>query len=242
MRKYKLLIADDERIIREGLASFSWDNLGFEVVHTAADGEEAISFLQQGVVDVILTDIKMPVMDGLDICRYISKNKLDCKVIILTGHKDFDYARTAISTGVFDYLLKPVDLDEIDRVFTLLKIRLDERLNVSESIETGYLPVIRNVISFIEEHYAENISLEEIADSVSLSPGYLSSQFSKETNKTVIEYLTHIRINHAKVLLKDVNYKIYEIAEKVGYPNVKYFYDVFKRNTGMSPNQFRKQR
>ena len=239
MEKYKLLIVDDERIIREGLLSFKWQELGFSASYAASDGEEAIKFLEKEKVDVVLTDIKMPVVDGLKLCEYIREKYPECEIVILTGYKDFDYAKKAISSGVFEYLLKPVDIDEINRVFTSLKAILDKRKIQETEISKKYSLAVKNAIIYMEEHYYEKITLYILAQNVFLSPGYLSSLFTKETGQTVMEYLSNIRIRHAKVLLKKLDLKIYQIAEKVGYSNTKYFTDIFKRVTGFTPIQYR---
>jgi len=186
MDKYKLLVVDDERIIREGILSFGWENLGFDAVHAAANGEEAINYINKENVDVILTDIKMPVIDGLELCTYVSNYHPSCKIIILTGYKDFEYAKRAISTGVFEYILKPVDMDEINRVFSSLKIELDKQKIQFSDISQEYSLAVRNAIICMEEHYSKKISLDFIAKKVFLSSGYLSTHFTKETGKTLI--------------------------------------------------------
>ncbi len=239
MEGYKLLIVDDERLIREGLISFRWEELGFSVVYAASDGEDAIKFLEKEKVDIVLTDIKMPVVDGLKLSEYVRKKYPECEIVILTGYKDFDYAKKAISFRVFEYLLKPVDIDEINRVFTSLKTVLDKRKVQETEISQKYSLAVKNAIIYMEEHYYERITLDILARNVFLSPGYLSSLFAKETGQTVMEYLSNIRIRHAKVLLKKLDLKIYQIAEKVGYSNTKYFTDIFKRITGFTPIQYR---
>jgi len=124
---YRLIIADDERQIREGLSTVvDWTELGFEVVGVFSDGKDVMSFLQTGKADVVLTDIRMPHVSGLDVAKHICEEYKDTKVILLTGYKDFEYAKAACEYGVYHYLLKPTQLPELYDVFNKLKKQLDE--------------------------------------------------------------------------------------------------------------------
>jgi len=115
---YKLVIVDDEAIIRNGLAKHvNWGALGFELVSQLEDGKDAIVYLNASPVDVILSDIKMYETSGIDLARYVSEHYPAVKVILLSGYKEFEFAKQAIVYGVCDYILKPVDIDEINRVF-----------------------------------------------------------------------------------------------------------------------------
>lgn len=251
MSKYKLLIVDDEYFIRDGISSFEWDRLGFEVIGVAENGKDAIQIIEKNDADVVLTDIRMPVMDGLELCNYIKKTHAHCKVVLLSGYKDFNYARTAIRAGASDYILKPVDMDELEELFVKIKNELDMVQGEKKNEQNNETPqdsnkslscklVIKNAVEYMKRNYYEDLVLEDVANEVYLSPAYFSSQFKKEMNKSFSEYLNEIRIEKAKKLLKEANLKIYEIAEMVGYKNTKYFTDIFKKYTGMSPLQYRK--
>lgn len=133
-KSYKMIIADDEFHIRDGLQCFEWDTLGFHITGSAANGKKALELMESDPADVILTDIKMPVMDGLELSRIVHDRFPSCKVIVLTGHKDFEYARAAIGAGVYDYLLKPVDLNELKKLSRQLKIQLDEERQTAEQM------------------------------------------------------------------------------------------------------------
>lgn len=128
---YNLLIVDDEFVIRDGLTSYNWEAFGFKAIGQAPNGKKALEFIKDQTVDVILTDIKMPVMDGLELSRSIHAAYPECKVIILTGYDDFNYAKSAISTNVYEYILKPIDNNNLDNVFAKLKTELDKEKNKS---------------------------------------------------------------------------------------------------------------
>lgn len=107
---FKLLIVDDEATMRKGIANFmNWASIDCTVAGTASDGMEAIDFLRKNAVDIIITDIKMPVADGLEVARFVYENRLDIKVILLTGYAEFEYARTAIRYNVSSFILKPTN-------------------------------------------------------------------------------------------------------------------------------------
>jgi two-component system response regulator YesN len=123
---YSLVIVDDEKPIREGLSKhIDWKALGLEVTGCFDDGREAIDFINLNVVDVVFTDIKMNLISGLEIAKYIYLNRLKTKVIIISGFKEFEFAREAIDYGVEDYILKPIRFDEVNRVFKKLKMKFD---------------------------------------------------------------------------------------------------------------------
>lgn len=111
---FKVLIVDDEAIMRKGISNFmNWDSIDCEIVGTAKDGSEAISFIQRHNVDIVITDIKMPVADGLEVARFIQENKPEIKVILLTGYADFEYAKTAIKYNVSSFILKPTNKKDL---------------------------------------------------------------------------------------------------------------------------------
>lgn len=124
-KPYRILVVDDERPICEGLSAFAWDELGFEAAGSASDGEEALAFLSEAKVDVLLSDIKMPHIGGIELCRQVRRLYPGTKMVLLSGYKDFEYARSAIGLGVSEYLLKPVDLGELRDLFLVLKDELD---------------------------------------------------------------------------------------------------------------------
>lgn len=123
---YKLMIVEDESIIREGLCTFpDWKSMGFEVVANFEDGSKAIKYLNSNHIDVVLTDVKMTKVSGLELARYINENNLNISVVIISGYKDFNYAKEAIDYKVENYILKPVKFDEINNIFEKIKEKLD---------------------------------------------------------------------------------------------------------------------
>lgn len=443
---YKLLIVDDETTILEGLKSFDWAALGIEISGTCTNGLMALQWLESNPVDIILSDLKMPIMDGIELSGRIKDSYPFIYTVILSGYDDYELIRESMKSGVFDYLLKPVQLDELFNVFQKLledlkkskqhqiKIRLlekkarfatkylknqflkellssplsEERIEegctygelvfesscytvcsfgidshtaaknfydeqdwqlilfafdnilseLCETLELGYLwvnpengicniiitnekiqsdseklsktlnelknglykagglfrstlscgvgtkcckvqdiylssknamavlssthpddsitfftdlnikaaecpdmpksspeefneetekplnkcsrdHIITKAIQFIKSNFTKSITLNDVADSVYVSPVYLSNIFKETTGVNFIHYLTNLRIEKAKRLLKDPIYKVSDVGENVGYENPRYFSKIFKKYTGMTPYEFR---
>lgn len=124
---YKLLFVDDEALIREGISeNICWESLGYELAGVCENGREAVSFLESNQVDVVLTDICMPFMDGMELSAYIRREQPHVKVLILSGYDDFAYAKKAIKYGVEEYILKPITSFELREVLTELKQKMDK--------------------------------------------------------------------------------------------------------------------
>lgn len=156
---YKAIIADDEKIIRTGLKSIiDWESLGFEIQEVFSDGEEIIEYLEYEMPDVILTDIKMVNVSGIDVVKYVSEHKLPCKVILISGFHEFELAVQAIKYGAENYLLKPVNPEELQSVLSTLRKKLDEEKTVREasSQERENMEEMRNIL---EEQFLEELML-----------------------------------------------------------------------------------
>ena len=376
---YKVFLAEDEIVVREGIRnSIPWDQTPYSLVGEAPDGEIALSMIRDIKPDILITDIRMPFMDGLVLSRIVKKTLPWIKIIILSGHDEFEYAREAISIGVEEYILKPVSLQEMlktmDKVAKRIDEEKDELLSIAElkavirsgqdqlrnSGEAVFDPagldfsslrnydsdvfykkikyaskkdidsivgeygtmleksrgenhvlayflfaeilvavlkivealggnindiapfslnnnIIREItgspavfsekitslfsalIEFRDSHtpgryksvivkareyidrnfFTADISLYSAASHVGISPNYLSTVFARETGEKFIEYLTRIRIEKAKRLLQETAMKSADIARETGFCDPHYFSSIFKKNTGLSPREFR---
>ncbi len=419
----RMLIIDDDYYIRIGIQnSIDWESLGVEIIGDAEDGEQGLEAILQLKPDLILLDVCMPFMNGLELLEQLANHKLNCNVIILSGYDEFEYAQMAIKYGVIDYLLKPIDKEKLvesilktrdvirkkasihyyqqliskeqhiltiqfikellcnrlsdsnliyERIKALdlpfcdvpcrtIYLKIDDfilleqqysieiinnicdninkllseyfllgkgflgvladishgqwaiilshlnnlseaeqdtelRKNTSEFLKklsdeleykvfvsisvseicyspldlpkvfqaskhatkkylpctnsviwpdndslNDFRPEVKNTLRFINEHFSENITVQQIADSLYLSPYYLMHIFKNETGKTLVNFLTELRIEKAKELLKEPGCKIYEIATQIGYSDVKYFNKLFKKHTGLSPSEYTK--
>lgn len=124
---YPILIVDDEPIVRQGLLSFDWVKYGFEAVAACENGRKALEWLQSNRADLVLTDIKMPGIDGVELSRRIQELYPDILVVLLTGYNEFAYAQQAIRTGVFDYLIKPAEDSDFETMLLKSYKAIQER-------------------------------------------------------------------------------------------------------------------
>ncbi|MDD6196191.1 MAG: response regulator [[Clostridium] aminophilum] len=241
----KILIVDDEAVVRHGIAlGIDWAQEGCAVVAEAANGAEGIEAVHRYHPNLIITDVRMPHMDGLEMMKQLRAEGCEAHAIILTAYSDFEYARSAIQFGAVDYLLKPFENEDL--IASVRKVlELDRRQASVGTDPLKALPkgdksrIVMQAMSYIAEHYADQgINISTIAEAVSVSEGHLSHAFKKETSYTVNNYLTGYRVHQAIRLLKDPAIRVYEVAEQVGYRDVAYFCSIFKKNTGVSPSEY----
>ncbi|UJF32617.1 response regulator transcription factor [Paenibacillus hexagrammi] len=247
---YKLAFVDDETTTRDTLCScFPWEQAGFEIVAQLGNGMEALKYLLQHELDAILCDIKMPVMSGIELAREIHERKLPVEVILLSGLRDFELARQAISYGVRHYMVKPAKFKDLHDVLMQLKRELDEQKGGAaepdsdiptqvEVNEQSLDPVIQRMLHFIEVEY-RTVTLEDVAQFVHMNPSYVSSYFRKLTGQKFSDYVLGIRMKKAAELLREHRWKALEVSEMVGYANAKNFIRAFKQYYGKTPGQFK---
>lgn len=240
---YKLLIVDDEIEIRDGLSQyFPWHELEFEVVGKCENGKQAWDFIVTNQVDVILCDIRMPVMSGLELAQQIHAQKKKVTVVFLSGYRDFEYAKQALIYNVKNYILKPTKFDELFQVFTEIKMILDEASDKSMIDHSEQLSYNEKVIAAIKSYVQQNYrtaSLEGASAVAHINPFYVSKFFKDHTGVNFSDYVVKIKMEKAAELLKDIQYKIYEISDMVGYSHAKNFSRTFKNFYGKSPSEYR---
>lgn len=270
---YKVLIIDDEEAIREGLVkTIDWEDMSCEIVGEAEDGDEGLAMISAFKPDIVFTDIRMPGMDGLAMISKIKELNYECKIIILTGFRDFEYAQEAVRLGAFRFILKPSKTEEIklaiaDAIKEVRKLKTKEdtfnnmkkKIKEYYGLESGNKPekssgagdekvsvesknasyLVNRALSYIKLNYKNDLDLKSVADKLFISTWYLSKLLSKETGSTFVDILNEVRVEEAKKLLMDPKYKIYEVAEQVGFNDVPYFTKLFKKVTGVTPMDYR---
>jgi two-component system response regulator YesN len=347
----KVLLVDDESWNRDLLRTFGdWEQYGMEVAGEAEDGLEALQLVEDLSPQVVITDMRMPGADGVQLLQILNDRYPDIKVIVVSGYDDFNYTKHAIRYKAMDYLLKPVDPKELNAALQKCKseweaaalergtlpLDLDvsfslssfkqllrsyfnelnikgvrtvfdqmieelersrivhphlleqviqemllflKELMMANSLETEGLkaPIGSAVLSsrdnaiaflsqhyleaqeqliqqrkfknklnlseirhYIEHHYSEPITLEQLAKVFFVSKEYLSKVFKLEYGLNVTDYILHLRMDKAREWLKDENIPIKTVAEMAGYEDVSYFYRVFKKHFGIAPGEMRK--
>lgn len=237
---YKLIIIDDEEKIADGMAQlFPWQNIGFQVDQVFTSARKALEYLEEHPVDVVLTDIEMPDMNGLELSRQLL-NHPDIQKVFFSSYSNYEYFRAALQSGVADYLMKPVAYSALLECFEKIRARLDARgEHIEEAPKAYYDQIIYSVKQYLKSSY-RSATLEEAAAKVNLSPSYLSRIFKEKSGMGFSELLLKIRMEKACELLADIQYKSYDIAYYVGYDNPKNFSRAFKAYYHMSPSEYRK--
>ena len=233
----KNLICDDEAIIRQGIRKILENFYGDIEVRECGDGMEGYKTMAVWNPDAVITDIRMPVLDGLAMIEKALAAGITTQYVVISAYRDFEYARTAIRCGVREYILKPVNRFELtDCTSRLLGIR--EQAETKE--EKGTVPEesgsIGRAVQYIENNFYRNISLEEVSQVVHMNTAYFSTLFKKQTGKKYIDYVTDLRMEKARKLILNTDLKIVNIAEMVGYSSTKHFARIYKEKYGVTPN------
>jgi len=254
----KVVIIDDEEIIREGLKTFvNWKKLNCDVVGIAEDGSEGLEIVEKFKPDIVITDIRMYGMNGLEMINAVRRKNKKCMIIILTAYRNIDYAQEAIRLGVFRLLFKPTKTDEIEKAIQeaidemefeklandkdeLKRCVLSKIKEIKNGMEFGHLSFLASkILNYLLENYYKEISLQELADDFFISHWHLSKLIKKELGVNYSDLINIIRIEQAKKLLAIPKYRINEVGSMVGYNDNTYFCRVFKKLTGLSPQEYR---
>ena len=242
---YRVVLIDDERIIVEGLLRVvKWADYQCQVVGTANDARSGAEIIRREKPQIVFTDIKMPDQDGLTMLAGLRSEFPDLRVTVLTGYRDFSYAQQAINLGVTRFLLKPSKMDEINEALQAMTKQLQER-NIQPPEEEEHVQhsagsfIVNQALAYMEEHYQEKLTLQDVADQCYVSQWHLSKLLNKHTEKSFYDILNSVRMEKAKQLLTDPSLKIGDISEMVGYADTGHFSRTFKKLEGCSANEYR---
>lgn len=232
-----IIVVDDEPKIRHGISKILSKNQEYKVCGVFEDAKSALDYLELECADVIITDIRMPDISGLELIQKIRKNNSDIEIIILSGYSDFSYAQKAIEYGVFMYLTKPTDVEKLFEALGKIREKLgSSRVNTSYEFSNQ---IVNKAIDYINNNYKVKITLEVLAKELYVSPNYICGLFKEVTGINLSKFITNVRIENSKKYLQIVDYSISDIANMVGYTDAKYFSNVFKQNCGVTPSEYR---
>ena len=245
LKHYNILIAEDEALLRQSLANNinSLDS-GFEVICQVSNGDEALRYLKTNTIHLLITDIRMPVLDGLALAKCVHEQYPHIFTVVLTGYTDFDYAREALKQRVFDYLLKPVSAEDLESTLSHVRLHLQKHYELEEDPELvgkAAEEIVEYTVLYMREHYMDNIDISSFASANGFTSAYLTKLFNRYRGDTPSKYLTDIRIHEAKRLLSDTMLPIREVGEHVGYPDQFHFSKTFRKHIGMNPSAYRKE-
>lgn len=231
-----LLIVDDEnlelKVLEKTVKKYFVDELE---IFASSNGRKASQICDEVKPDIALLDIEMPGMNGIELAKYIKEKYADCIIIFITAYDRFDYAIEAMHIKAFDYLLKPWKEEKLCELINTA-IENVRSMQKTDSIVHSQKDVIKD---YIDRNYKKDISAKDVAGILGYSDVYFSKVFKQLFDDNFINYLTKIRMDRAKLLLKDVSFNIKEVGKSVGYADSNYFTKVFKRSIGMSPSEYR---
>lgn len=242
---WTVMIVEDEVFVRESVKELiAWEELGFQLTAEASDGLDALEQMQKHPPDLVITDIVMPRMDGVELLKAAREAGFRSKFVMLTCMSDFEYMQQAIKYGASDYILK-LSMSVNDLRATLQTINQELRSNqgaptLPPANKTSH-PEINKIIEYIELNYKQDITVKSLSQYVMMGENYVSRLFKQKTGKSLISHLHEVRIHQAKHELLHTDDSINEIGYNVGFVNSNYFIKIFKRETGETPGQYRQR-
>lgn len=263
---YQAIIVDDEKWVIKSLISTIENQNYFEISGEFYDGHSALSYIREYKPDLAFVDVQLAGINGLEILNAAKTEKLPTLFIVISGHAEFAYAQKALFHNALSYCLKPFSrnelMDSMQKAYNLLEERkaLKEQTNSLNASNTclnpgfssegqeAFLPPehiqvsnkrVRTMLNYISSHYAEELSIQSLADMICITPNYASQLFKEETGFTFNNYLTNFRMHKAASLLRSSDMAIFMVASLVGYKDYFYFAKVFKKTTGYTPTVYR---
>lgn len=242
----RIIIAEDEQRAREGLSKLLSTIQGdYELIAQAANGQTALEMILRLKPDVVFTDIKMPLLDGLSLIQAVRAQNLSTEFVVISAYADFELARQSISLGVAEYILKPVTREDIEQTLRRLRQRIDggRRYSVkqTQSLRQKYPeahPLILRALDVVQNCYPSRINQRELAEGLGISPEYFSYLFSKNIGETFSSFLRTYRIQQAEELYRGGGCDRKDVPYAVGFSDAKYFNQIFRKVTGKSPTEY----
>lgn len=244
---YTVVIAEDEKLLLDDLVqSVEEAGLGFKVIGQAQTGTQALELVNELSPNLVISDINMPMMDGVTFLEQVYDYSPSTRMIIISGYADFEYAQRAIHIKVSDYLLKPVDPNKLYEALLNVRTSLDRvrdtfsRFFDEAALRNNPETIAITLKSYIQSHYQEEINLNLIAQQLNYSLAWLTKLFNQYFETTPLKYLINLRIAKAKsLLLHNPELSVRQVGESVGYDDQGYFSRIFKKYTGLSPADYR---
>ena len=242
---YKLLIVDDESYSRNGIANFVQREFpGIFQIEKAENGLEGLSLARSIQPELVISDVRMPQMDGLEMCKRLQECVPGAKLIFISAYSELEYYRSALKMHALSFIEKPVVpeemLSEIRSALLQMKKGNSDTSQETE-IDNSELAYVRKVKDYIRQHYADpNLTVLQLANEMHLSKNYIGSLFKKETGVSISSYLNKTRMEKAKELLKNPVNHVSEVGFLVGFDNTDYFTRKFKDYAGMTPSEYRR--
>ncbi|MDL2237650.1 helix-turn-helix domain-containing protein [Christensenellaceae bacterium OttesenSCG-928-K19] len=239
---FQVYLVDDDPIILDDVSAKPvWQECGFEIAGKSTSSREALKEILERRPDLVMCDLKMPGLDGIDLMTQVKNAGLDCEFLMLSAYASFQDSRDFFKQDGFDYLLKPVDEMELqialERLARLLfhknKPGTSDDTELSESAE-----VIDSIMAYIRRNFAKKLTLSHLGQTFHFNPNYICNLFAKQYGQTFTTILTSLRMNEAARLISSTSKPLKEIAAECGYANYFYFCRVFKEFFGCAPSEY----
>lgn len=256
-----LLIAEDEKQIRRGIrAIVERSGLPVEEVLECKNGLEALAVLESRPVDVMIADIRMPGMDGLELVRRASALAHPPLVLAISGYSEFSYAVEMLRYGARDYLLKPVAPEKLVKALTDLDAEITLRADAAKKNTDKHLlrallsepdrtqahhegkssRRIAEAMKYLHEHFREDVDMARLSSMIGMNYAQFSYLFKRRTGMGYLTYLKALRLNESKRLLRETDLRIRDISIQTGFKSDKHFMKVFRESVGISPGEYRR--
>lgn len=236
---WKVMIADDENYMLEAMENLiDWKKMDCQLVYKAKNGQALLEQVKKNPPDIIITDIKMPLVNGIQVAQYVYENMLSTKVIILSAYADFQYAQEAIKYDVCGYIIKTSVIEMLPGMIQKAIGKLSAPMEVEK--ESGeYFPddILGRLQKYISEHYMDKLNLTQIAQEIHANGSYLSRLYKTKTGQNLFDVINKMKLEKAKEYMSQ-GMRIYEIAQMVGFDDVSYFSRVFRKHEGCSPREY----
>lgn len=237
---YKVFLVDDEELILKQIAvSVPWMDNGFEVIGTETNSNRAVERILELRPDVVFSDLKMPYLDGHTFMKTIREKGLDTEFVMLSAYGTFEDARTFFQQEGFDYLLKPLQIPEVQLVLEKLASKLSKKHpRQIEDYDETMNPAFAELVEYVRTHFSEKFTLEQLGKKFGLSAGYICTLFARYYNTTLTCFVTQARMEQATKLMETKDNTLKKIANECGYRDYFYFNKVFKNYYGKAPSQY----
>lgn len=245
---FTMLVVDDERLLADGMKR-AIDEMNLFQTFSAQSGHAALEIIERQRVDAMLLDIAMPGMNGIELMMRLRERPDRPATIIISGYEEFDYAKQALNYGAVDYVLKPVDQDDVQEMAKRLHTLVTEReshewliRNAKQADGESAPPrtVAEQAQRAIDRGFADpDLGVNSLSEKLGYSPNYLGNAFKRAYGITVADYIGRARVAEAKRLMDKTSLMIYEIAFKVGFEDQHYFSKTFKKYAGVTPSEYR---
>ena len=243
---YRSLIIDDEKPVQIAISKLGhFSYYGIESPHYAINGKDGLSAMREFHPDIVFVDMSMPVMDGCTFLQKAHQEFPNSQYIVVSGYDDFSYAQHALRNGACDYLLKPVDEENLNCAIEKAVKAINPNVSFNSSAPDGNAAhttpdeIITVIKAYLESNYCTNIHISMFAEKYFFSQEYLNKLFKNKYGFTIYEYVLKLRMERAAELLLQPDHKITDIARRLGYTDNHYFSKAFKNYYHISPTQYR---